>query len=53
MPKSRIIGSEMMNLFMDNTHRMNFIFLGELKERLVETLTPMWAKVPTTKLNSQ
>lgn len=30
------------------THIMNLIFLGELKERMVQTLTPIWTKVPNT-----
>lgn len=30
------------------THIMNLIFLGELKERMVKTLTPIWTKVPNT-----
>lgn len=34
------------------THIMNLVFLGELKERMVQVLAPIWAKVPNTKLNS-
>lgn len=41
-----------MNCFMDITSIMNLLFLGELKERMVWTLTLKWAEVPNTKLNS-